>query len=298
MNVKSIAGMGARIFALAVMDLVIMSAAGAALSFGVPADAGAEPAALFAGLALVASVDAIVAALIVLSSRWSGWGLAGAVAFSMIGVTGVMPVSEAAWFGPALGITPGMIPGLILPQIAGGIVFAPLAVWILGRFKRADASPGSALKIGKAMPQMHWTWHSWAWRLSMIAVVYFLLYYSFGLLIAWQNPALRSMYNAPANPQLYDLSRLLPLQLIRALLWTAFALTVVRGSRGAPWRIACLTGLLLALPMNIGLVLPNPFMPDPSVRMSHFIETTSSNFLFGLFITWLLYRPRAVARLT
>jgi hypothetical protein len=33
-------------------------------------------------------------------------------------------------------------------------------------------------------------------------------------------------------------------------------------------------------------------MPDPSVRLSHFIETTSSNFLFGMAITWLLaWRP-------
>ncbi len=295
MNVKSIAGMGTRIFALAVIELIIMTVAGATFSIGLPTT-GAPPAALFAGMALMASVDAIVVALMVLSSGWSSWGLAAAVAFSMIGVTGVMPISEAAWFGPALGITPGMIPALILPHIVGGIIFAPVAVWVLGRFKHMEPAAGDAPGVAKAMPLGRWAWHNWAWRLSVIAVVYFLVYYGFGLLIAWQNPALRSMYNAPAHPQLFDLSRLIPFQLFRALLWAAFALPVVRGSRGAPWQVAILTGLLLALPMNISLVMPNPFMPEASVRLSHFIETTSSNFLFGLFVTWLLYRGRTAAR--
>ena len=46
----------------------------------------------------------------------------------------------------------------------------------------------------------------------------------------------------------------------------------------------------VALPMNIGHVLPNVFMPDPSVRLSHFVETTTSNFIFGLTVTWLMVR--------
>jgi hypothetical protein len=34
-------------------------------------------------------------------------------------------------------------------------------------------------------------------------------------------------------------------------------------------------------------------MPDPSVRLSHFIETATSNFIFGIVITQLvLWRPR------
>ena len=46
-------------------------------------------------------------------------------------------------------------------------------------------------------------------------------------------------------------------------------------------------GLLFALLPNLGMILPNPLMPGP-VRMSHLIETTTSNFLWGVAIAWLL----------
>jgi hypothetical protein len=77
-----------------------------------------------------------------------------------------------------------------------------------------------------------------------------------------------------------------------------FALPVIRMARGPSWQVALLVGLLFALPMNIGHFIPNPIMPDPSVRLSHFIETATSNFIFGLFVTWLLgWRPTvALAR--
>lgn len=39
--------------------------------------------------------------------------------------------------------------------------------------------------------------------------------------------------------------------------------------------------------MTARLFLPNPYMPEP-VRMAHLVETGSSNFIFGMFLTWLL----------
>ena len=48
-------------------------------------------------------------------------------------------------------------------------------------------------------------------------------------------------------------------------------------ARGSTWQVAVLVGLLFALPMNIGHFIPNPIMPDPSVRLSHFVETTTSS---------------------
>jgi hypothetical protein len=55
-------------------------------------------------------------------------------------------------------------------------------------------------------------------------------------------------------------------------------------------------GLLFALPMNMVHVLPSPLMA-PSVRLSHFIETATSNFIFGLVVTGLLlWHPRRAAR--
>jgi hypothetical protein len=40
------------------------------------------------------------------------------------------------------------------------------------------------------------------------------------------------------------------------------------------------------------LLAPNPYMPE-SVRMSHLVETVSSNFVFGCIVGAAFARPRA-----
>jgi len=45
--------------------------------------------------------------------------------------------------------------------------------------------------------------------------------------------------------------------------------------------------------MNALLLLPNPYMPEP-VRMAHLVETASSNFIFGVFVAWVLIARRRV----
>ena len=42
-------------------------------------------------------------------------------------------------------------------------------------------------------------------------------------------------------------------------------------------------GLAYAMFMNTSLLVPNPIMPD-AVRAAHFVETASSNFIFGLIV--------------
>jgi hypothetical protein len=67
-------------------------------------------------------------------------------------------------------------------------------------------------------------------------------------------------------------------------------------TRGSRWQVAVVVGLLFALPMNMVHVLPSPLMA-PSVRLSHFIETATSNFIFGLVVTGLLlWQPKRAAR--
>jgi len=54
-------------------------------------------------------------------------------------------------------------------------------------------------------------------------------------------------------------------------------------------------GFLFSVVMNSLLLLPNPYMPE-SVRMSHLVETASSNFIFGVLVGWLLTERHAVTR--
>ena len=66
----------------------------------------------------------------------------------------------------------------------------------------------------------------------------------------------------------------------------AIALPVIRMLKG-PWQESALAlGLLFAV-TNAQLLIPNPYMPE-AVRMTHLIETASSNFIFGCLIGGLL----------
>lgn len=242
------------------------------------------------GMAVVALVDTLIVALVALRSRWGGWRLIFALAFSLYGVMTFMSQIETAWFAPAMttmAIGPGLIHGLFLQTLPIALVYVPLAVLVLGRGRQPDpVAPGLALGHTPA---------GWAVRLALIAAAYLALYFGFGAVVAWQNPAVRALYDQGRNPLVFDPARLVPFQLLRSQLWVLFALPVLATLRGSRWQGACIVGLLYALPMNIVHIIPNPIM-EPSVRLSHFVETASSNFLFGLVVAGLLlYQPRPVS---
>jgi hypothetical protein len=243
---------------------------------------------------LVAAGHAGVIMIILLSSRWIGWKLAFATIFSYFGVTTVMAQIETAYFLTGLTLPPGLLPRLVLMGFLTAIIFIPLAVVILWRVRKQqiDSSPNGRL----VMPV-----RQWVWKLAAIMPIYLLLYYGAGYFIAWQNPELVAFYGGtdPGNffLQMGSIFKndpwLTPFQMWRSLLWVLFVLPVVRMTRGSAWWTAVVVGLLLAVPMNIGHILPNPLIPATSVRLSHMIETGSSNFVLGLAITWLFHRKHA-----
>jgi hypothetical protein len=279
-----------KLIALTVLFFILYMAGSVLLG---PTLAHEDPAMQMAALRaipIVCLVDTLVLALVILRSSWNGWKLMLATSFSYYGVQTVMAQIESAYFGPALGISATMVKGLFLQSLPIVLIYIPLAVLILakGRGRHSDAEADAAAAQRLSMPV-----GQWAWKLAVIAVVYVVLYFTFGYFVAWANPALSAMYGNGADKQIFDLGRLLTLQLGRGILWALFTLPLIRMTKGSPWQIALIAGLLLALPMNISHVIPNPIMPDPSVRLSHFIETATSNFIFGIVITQLvLWRPR------
>jgi hypothetical protein len=270
---------------LLVLMAIIFSIGGSLLGPQIPSTPEMEAGAL-QRLPLVLFVYTAVITAVILRSDVGGWKLMLGLAVSYYGVQTFMAQIETAYFGPALGIDPSWLPGFFLSGLPVAIVFIPLAVWILGKARNYDNNPSAAERL--ALPAAEW-----AWKLAVIAVLYLGLYFSFGMVVAWSNPNLAAMYGNGANTQVFDYTKLIPLQLGRGILWALFALPVIRMSKGPAWKVALLVGVLLALPMNIAHALPNPIMPDPSVRLSHFIETATSNFIFGYAITSLiLWRPK------
>jgi hypothetical protein len=188
----------------------------------------------------------------------------------------------------------GFLPRLVLTGAVFSAIFSTLAVIVFGKLRSKDTEVKS----------QWWTQLSateWVVRLVIIAVAYVILYFTFGYYIAWRNPALVAYYGGTNSggflDQMLRVVRDTPwlplLQVGRALLWTALAIPVIRLMKGRWWEAGLAVALLFSVVMNTQLLLPNPFMPT-AVRMSHLLETSTSNFLFGWIVVWLLRGIKSV----
>lgn len=244
-----------------------------------------------AGLLLVGIANTLIVAGLVLSSRWRGWRLALLLSLSYYGALTFVMQIETWYFLSGITVNEELMPGLFIMGLPTAFVFVPSAVWILGKGGKPNhpfSFSTSAIPLGQ-----------WIWKLSLIAVVYVALYWLAGYFIAWQNQELRAFYGSPgditpfwehtANTLRTD-PGLFPFQVVRSMIWTLCALTVISGSTLNAWWTALIVALFFSIPQNLGHFLENALIPVASVRMSHFIETTSSTFVFGLVVVWLLHR--------
>ena len=181
-----------------------------------------------------------------------------------------MPQIETAFFLTHL--PPGMLSRLFLSGVIIAALFSSLAVLILGR-RKPDSPVSNTHRLEMSIRQ-------WIGKLSLIVITYLLLYFTFGYFIAWKNEAVRSYYGgsdpgsflAQMSNVLRDTPWLLPFQAVRALLWTAIAIPVIRMMKGQWWEAALAVALLFGVVMTSPLLLPNPLMPQ-EVRMVHLLET-------------------------
>lgn len=114
------------------------------------------------------------------------------------------------------------------------------------------------------------------WKFLLVGVVYMFVYLIFGALVfkPLAGEAFNQYYGSTEFP-----SWMLPFQVLRGILWGFLAFLVLKmiGEwRKARWAAA----LLFSVIMGTLLLVPNPYMPD-KIRLSHFVEVTFSNFLFG-----------------
>ena len=246
-----------------------------------PAEAGATLIALVA----VSFLNTVVLTYLILRSRWAGWKLILTVFFVFYGVMTVMGQLETAFFVTSL--PPGMLSRLFLVGAIFAALFSSVAVLILGK--------GRAERMGDRRNRLNMSIGEWAGKISIIVIAYLVLYFTFGYFIAWKSAAVRAYYGgtdpgsflAQMRTVLRDTPLLLPLQVVRAILWTAIAVPVIRMMKGRWWEAGLAVALLFSVVMNSQLLLPNPYMP-PAVRMVHLVETATSNFLFGWLIVLVL----------
>lgn len=138
----------------------------------------------------------------------------------------------------------------------------------------------------------------WIWRLAVAAVLYVIVYFTFGYYVAWRTPGLPEFYGG-TDPgtflgQLANVMRDTPwlyaVALFRGLIWAGIGCIIIRMHKGKAWETVLATGLSFTVLMNAALLFPNPFFP-PVVLHAHTIELVSSNFLYGiLFATFMPWK--------
>lgn len=288
MNSKNVLFNGLKIVALAIIMFICFAIAAGVVGVGGEAaqtQTQAEQANGALALLFVCLVNTLVLSYLILRSRWHGLKLMATIFFVFYGVMTVMSQIETAFFLTRL--PSGMLPKLFIMGILIAAPFSVLAVLTLGKRK---ASTNDEQKERLQMPG-----REWVWKLGVLVLAYEFLYFTFGYFIAWQNPAVREYYGGADLrgffPHMADVLRhqkwLVLLQVVRGLMWVALALPVIRMMKGAWWEAALAVGLLFAVVMNSQLLLPNAYMPE-TVRMTHLLETATSNFIFGGLAGWLL----------
>jgi hypothetical protein len=120
-------------------------------------------------------------------------------------------------------------------------------------------------------------------RIGAVVLGYVAVYFAAGMLVF---PFVKEFY---AGRPLPSGSTVIVLQIFRGLIYLASTVLLLRLNPRSPWLV-----LGIAFPLIAGLaplVAYNPVMPA-WVRAYHAIEIASSNFLFGVFLAWLIM-PRA-----
>ena len=225
----------------------------------------------------------------ILRSKWSGWKLVLTIAVVFYGVMTFLSQIETVVFLKYLVdiVDPEMIPKLFVQGAVVAALFSPIAVWAHGKMKRSED-----ISLQKPDNRLAMTASEWAWKLVLLAIIYILIYISFGqfVFIPLAGDAFEEFYVGLEMPQW-----ILLLQAVRALIWVALAIPVIRMMKGPWWESGLAVALMFSVLMGALLLIPQDIMPD-AIRMAHFVEATLSNFLFGWIVVFVLNYKRPLKR--
>jgi hypothetical protein len=206
----------------------------------------------------------------------------------MYGVQFFLSMIEAYYFNNALGMPENLMFSLSTGGLILSVLYAPFITW-MGR-NSASAIPENTGSIE--------TEHTPVIGIIKILVlgliIYPVIYFLAGYYIAWQFEAVRVFYTGSATIKPFlsmmqgNLQSSLPyLCMFRGLIWVMLGLLIYNSTKMTTVNKGLLIGTIFALLMNSQHLLPNPYFPY-AVTSVHFIETASSNFVWGflLAIIW------------
>jgi len=232
-----------------------------------------------ATLLLVSLLHAAVLSWPILRSRWTGWRLVGAIFLVFYGVTTFMVAIEAVYLPEAL--PPDLVVKLVVNGAITAAVFSVLAVLIHGRMSGGEEPREANRRL--VMP-----WTQWVWKLALIGFSWVVLFILFGALVFLPlagrlAPAALEEYTNLEMP-----AWILPFQALRAVLWAALTLPVIRMMRGHWWEAGLAVALLFSVLMGANLLRPAGL--PVGLQVAHLVEVFGENFVFGWIVVWLLHR--------
>lgn len=255
-----------------------------------PVPGPAEASQVLAAVLAIAVVDSALVLAVVRTSRLHGVALMAVVSGVFYFVKTATSQIEAAYFMP--NVTGPMLPGLLMMTVPLSLGLGPLAVWVGGR---AKAGPLDERPPWASLPME--AREAWLKIGALSVVVYPALFFAAGWFIAFRSDEVRAFYGGAHggdvvshyvwvfqhDPFIYLL------EIFRSALWIAAALPLLRTTRG-PWWVGTLhAALWFSLVQNDVHWLPNPLM-TAGIRLYHFVETGSSNFIWAWCIGWALSR--------
>jgi len=245
--------------------------------FGLNFSEGAKSAP--AMLLLVSLLQSAVLSYPIVRSRWSGWRLVGAIFLLFYGVTTLMVAIEAIYLPEVL--PPDLVLHLVVNGAFTSAIFSPMVVLIHGRI-RSTGEPK------QTNPRLVMPWYQWLWRCALVAFSLAVIFVVFGALVylplagALDPTALQSSTDT-------DLPTwVLPFQMLRALIWTALTLPIIRMMKGGWWETGLIVALLYSVLMGSSLLMPTDM--STGLQLAHLIEVAGEAFVFGWIVVGLLHR--------
>ncbi len=289
MKTRTTASLGLKILVLTIVLFALYSIDFLGLALAEEAQTTPLP------LLLASLLHAAVLSYPILRSRWNGWRLVAAIFLVFYGVTTLLVTIEAVYLPEAL--PPDLVTRLVVNGAITAAVFSAVAVLIHGRMRGDEGFEEINRRL--IMP-----WTQWIWRLALIAFSWVFLFILFGALV------FLPLAGHLAPDALQDYTNLempawiLPFQMVRALVWAALTLPVIRMMKepallpvqsfpedlpkGRWWETGLVVALLFSVLMGANLLRPTGL--PVGLQIAHFVEVFGENFLFGWIVVWLLHR--------
>ena len=214
-------------------------------------------------------------ALVAFRSDLRGWQLGTAMAGVPLAI-GCVNAIEGVFF---LTNSPIPWPRLFAFLILSAALIFP--VWALLFGKRTDTP------IASYHPITSKTRGERIWKFAVSDLAYSFLYITAGSIVF---PYVKDFY---ATQHIPAMTAILAMQLlVRGPVFVLLCLVLVRMLGLPRFAGAVAVGLVFTIISGVApLLTPNPIFPD-AVRWAHFVEVTSSNFVFGAIVGWLWGQPR------